>query len=201
MARLTTKGQATRERIVAGAAELMYARGVERTSTQDVEKAAGVSSSQIYHYFEDKQSLVRAVIGYQADRIIAVQRSLLEHGSGMAALDAWRDGVVALQVRFGVEGGCPLGQLASELADSDQTARLDLVAGFRRWEAALGDVLGAMHASGELASGAEPGLLALALLTALQGGLLMSKARRDTVALEAALDTVLDRIRQLTVAT
>ena len=49
---ITRKGQATRDRIVAAAAALMYQQGVAGTSTEDLQAAAGVSASQIYHYFE-----------------------------------------------------------------------------------------------------------------------------------------------------
>lgn len=31
------------------------------TSTEDVRKAAGISGSQLYHYFDSKQALIRAV--------------------------------------------------------------------------------------------------------------------------------------------
>ncbi|MFC4032322.1 hypothetical protein ACFO3J_12610 [Streptomyces polygonati] len=56
-------------------------------------------------------------------------------------------------------------------------------------------LMGGMRARGELREDADAGFLALALLTALQGGLLMTQARRDTVALEAVLDAMIDRIR------
>ena len=68
--RLTAKGERTRGRIVAAAARLMHEGGVAETTIEDVKAAAGVSSSQLYHYFADKEALVQAVIGYQADTIV-----------------------------------------------------------------------------------------------------------------------------------
>ena len=53
-----------------------------------------------------------------------------------------------------------------------------------------------MHDRGELRS--DPDELALALLAALQGGLLLTQLRRDPEPLRAALDTVIDRIETLT---
>jgi TetR/AcrR family transcriptional repressor of nem operon len=199
VAKLTAKGQETRERIIAAAADLMQAQGVAGTSTQEVEAAAGVSSSQIYHYFADKDQLVRAVIAYQTDRILSVHEPLLTAGGGMRALEAWRDTVIELQVTYGFAAGCPLGSLAGELTISDPAARADLAYGFRRWETAIRAVLQTMHARGELLPEADPDRLAVALLTALQGGLMLSQVRSDSVALEAVLDTVLERIRQSTV--
>ena len=69
--RLTVKGERTRTRIVEAAARLVYERGVAGTTLDDVKAAAGVSGSQMYHYFPDKDELVQAVISYQADVIAA----------------------------------------------------------------------------------------------------------------------------------
>jgi len=56
---LTHKGQRTRQRIIGAAAELIFERGVAQTTIEDVRAAADVSSSQLYHYFDDKPALVR----------------------------------------------------------------------------------------------------------------------------------------------
>jgi AcrR family transcriptional regulator len=45
--RLTPKGPATRDRIVAVAAQLMFEHGVGSTSLADVQEAAGVDASQV----------------------------------------------------------------------------------------------------------------------------------------------------------
>lgn len=195
--RLTRKGQATRARIVAAAAALMHERGVAGTSTEDVQAAAGVSPSQIYHYFGDKRSLVRAVVAHQTEAVLGIQEPLLARLDSFAGLRAWRDFVVELQARFGYRGGCPIGSLGSELAESDPEARADVAAGFTRWACPIRDGLAAIQARGELRADADPARLALALLTALQGGLLLTQVNRDTVAMEAALDTVLEHIESL----
>jgi AcrR family transcriptional regulator len=197
-ARLTRKGIATRGRIVEAAARLTFERGVAGTSTEDVQAAAGVSTSQIYHYFGDKRMLVRAVIAYQTEAVLGVQQPLLSRLDSLDALRAWRDFVVELQRKHGCAGGCPIGSLGSELADSDPEARAEVAAGFARWEHAIRDGLRAMHSRGELRADVDADVLALATLAALQGGLLLTQIRRDTRALEAALDTVVDHIASLT---
>ena len=67
---LTRKGQATRDRIVDAAARLIAVHGVAGTGMDDVRAAAEVSGSQIYHYFDSKQALVRAVITRRADAAV-----------------------------------------------------------------------------------------------------------------------------------
>jgi AcrR family transcriptional regulator len=195
--RLTPKGRATRQRIVAAAAGLMYERGVAGTSTEEVQAAAGVSASQLYHYFADKRSLVRAVIARLTEAVLDSQQPHLSRLDSLEALRAWRDALVDLQRERGCMGGCPIGSLATELSDLDETARTDLRAGFARWEEAIREGLHAMHDRGELRRGADPDRLALATLAALQGGLLLTQLRRDTAPLEAALDAMIDRIASL----
>src|SRR6185437_16791702 len=71
--RLTRKGKATRARIVAAAAQLIYEQGVGAATLEEVRAAARVSGSQIYHYFSDKQALLLAVIEYQTDAVLGLQ--------------------------------------------------------------------------------------------------------------------------------
>ena len=198
MQRLTRKGQATRDRIVEAAAGLMFRQGVAGTTTEQVQAAAGVSASQIFHYFADKRALVRAVIAYQTEAVLSAQQPLLGRLDSMEALRAWADLFVSIEEQLKYEGGCPLGSLGGELAETDAAARQDVERGFARWEGAIRDGLRAMYARGDLRRSADPDALALALLTALEGGLLMTKIRRDPAPLRTVLDVVLAHIESLT---
>jgi AcrR family transcriptional regulator len=195
---LTPKGRATRERIVAAAADLMFEQGVAGTSLQDVQQAARVGGSQMYHYFGDKASLVRAVIALQGEALQRRQQPWLSRIDSLAGIRAWRDYQVSVMRRRECRGGCQLGSLASELSDLDPAARLDLAAAFGRWISAFRGGLRAMQDRGELRADADVDQLACALLAAAEGGLLLAKTLRDVAPLEAALDTVIDRIASLT---
>ncbi|MEV6641349.1 TetR/AcrR family transcriptional regulator [Amycolatopsis sp. NPDC051371] len=191
----TRKGRATRDRIVAAAADLMYRHGVAGTSTPAVRDAAGVSSSQIYHYFADKDDLTRAVITFQSEAILAHQAPLLARLDSIGALRSWRDVVVDAARRQNGAGGCPLGSLSSELSDEHQWARDALADGFTAWSEAIRAGLAAMIESGALRPETDATALSLALLAAVQGGLVLAQAQHTTDALEAALDTVIAHIR------
>ena len=193
----TRKGQATRDRIVAAAAGLMFHAGVAGTSVDDVQNAAEVSASQLYHYFGDKQTLVRAVIDYQTQAVLGAQQPLLQRLDSLDALRAWRDLLVGMQRSAGCEGGCPIGTMAGELAETCAECRSDLAAGFSQWEAAIRDGLRSMHQRGDLRRSVDPDRLASATLAAVQGGLLLTQVHRSTAPLEAALDEMLDHISSL----
>ena len=194
--RLTSKGQQTRQRIVAAAAQLMYDNGVTEATLEEVRVAAGVSGSQIYHYFTDKQALLLEVIEYQTEAVLDLQRIRFTELDTMAGLRRWRDTLVEYQRRLQCRGGCPIGSLGSEVAENNPQARLAVASGFLRWEAAIRAGLRAMHARGDL--DANPDDLALATPAALQGGLLLTQVQRTIKPLEVALDTMLDHIQSHT---
>jgi AcrR family transcriptional regulator len=194
--RLTAKGRATRDRIVQTAAGLIFAQGVVGTSIDDVRKAAGVSGSQMTHYFRDKRSLVRAVIAWQAGTVIGLhEQPALGRLDSFEALDLWAELNIARQRELNCEGGCSFGSLAGELAMSDAETRADLAEGFGRWETLFRRGLTAMRDRGDLRPDADPDELAAALLASLQGGMLLTKTTRDIRLLEAALKTALDHVK------
>ena len=186
--RLTPKGARTRARIVEEAADLIHERGVAGTTLEDVKVAAEVSGSQLYHYFPDKNELVQAVIGYQADTIVSRQRHALGSEDGV---EAWRKMVIAGAKHSQAKGGCPLGSLGGQLAESDPEARALIAAGFDRWSAAISEGLRSLHADGKLAPGIDPDDLATTLLATLQGGLLLAQVQQSSRPFETAVDTLL----------
>ncbi len=185
----------TRARIVDAAAELIFQQGVARTTIEEVREAAHVSSSQLYHYFEDKPALVRAVIELQADRAIGTQEQF--DLSSLEGLREWRDFVVDHARGKEGRGGCPIGSLGPQLAETEPEARAVVAASFKRWEASITAGFQRMHALGRIAPEADPRQLALATLAALEGGLLLAQIQRDPEPLAAALDAMLKLIATL----
>jgi TetR/AcrR family transcriptional repressor of nem operon len=186
--RLTPKGERTRARIVEKAAALIHERGVAGTTLEDVKVAAEVSGSQLYHYFPDKDELVQAVIDYQADAIVNRNRRALSTTDGV---ETWRNMVITAAKLTEAKGGCPLGSLGGQLAESDPEARALIAAGFDQWAAAIADGLRSLHADGKLPPGIDPDDLAVTLLATLEGALLLAQVHRDTRPIETAVNTLL----------
>ncbi len=186
--KLTPKGARTRARIVEVAAALIHERGVAAATLEDIKVAAEVSGSQMYHYFPDKHDLVQAVIDYQADAIVKRNAQALGRANGV---EAWRKMVLAAARRTQARGGCQLGSLGGQLAESDAEARALIAAGFSQWAAAISDGLKPLHAEGRLPSGIDPDDLATTLLATLQGGLLIAQVQRDIRPFETAINTLL----------
>jgi TetR/AcrR family transcriptional regulator, transcriptional repressor for nem operon len=188
----TARGRLARDRIVAAASELISERGVAETSIDDVLARAGASKGQLYHYFEDRAALLRAVVLHNADGVLSFAGGRFD---SWASIRSSFDSMVELQIDRRAFGGCPIGALVGQLAEIDEQARLALAASFDRWEARLRDGLRAMQLHGKLDPGADAGKLATATLAAIQGGLVLTQTRRDPGQLATALDAAYANLR------
>jgi AcrR family transcriptional regulator len=195
----TSRGVATRQRILDAACDLMFERGAAAVTIDEILAATGTSKSQLYHYFTDRSDLIRAVVARQGERVLDQQRLALGGVDGWEALGCWRDFVVGVVEGLGGRGGCPVGSLADELAEVDEQARTEAASVFERWQGLLADTLRAMVAAGQFQPDADLDRLALATLASLQGGLLLAKTTRTTVPVETALDAAIAHLRAFAV--
>ena len=193
--RLTARGIATRTRILQAAVDLMYVKGVAATTLDDVRAASGTSKSQLYHHFADKTALVQDVIAEQASQLLERQQQQLRRLNSIRGLERWRDALVQRNALRNGAYGCPLGSLASELADQDEAARAAIAMHFRSWEALLAAGLERMRETGVLRAEADPDKLATGMMAALQGGYLLAQTARDSTKLKIALDMALDHVK------
>ena len=191
----TERGRQTRRRIVAAAADVVSKKGALGASLDEVGARAAASRSQLYHYFDDKNDLLRAVAEATTDTVLDGQRALFAGPGSWAGLQRWADALVELQQQCGGRGGCPIANLLGQLGERDDDIRAVLATGFDRWEAQIRACLAAMVTAGELQPGTDVGWLAASTLASLQGGLLLAQARRDPQPLRRALDGALALIQ------
>jgi TetR/AcrR family transcriptional repressor of nem operon len=194
--RFTRKGQATRARIIDAAARLMFQRGVANTSIEDVRNTAGVGGSQISHYFRDKRDLIREVIGARRNDVVAFHtQPRLAALDSIDALQAWADACVDDIDTVYRLGGCVYGSLAGELIEADDDVREDLARGYDQWLGLFQTGLTAMRQRGELRPEADPRHLATSLVTAHQGGAMLTHAIGDPQPLRVAVTAAVDYVR------
>jgi AcrR family transcriptional regulator len=70
------RGQATRDRIVAAARDVLVAQGHGGTSTRAVADEAGVNLSQVHYHFGSRQGLLLAVLERENEGMLERQRAL-----------------------------------------------------------------------------------------------------------------------------
>jgi len=190
----TGRGRASRERIVERAADLFAERGIAGTSVDEVLAAAKAGKGQFYHYFESRDDLVAAAVGYRCAQVVDGLADALGDVSSLAGLEQALAGFIAGFEQAGLPG-CPIGTLAAEVAGRNEAARLRAAAGFDAWERLLADALERMRQRGELRADAQPAVLATGLLASIEGGMVLSQARQDVAYLRIAADTGLAQVR------
>jgi TetR/AcrR family transcriptional regulator, transcriptional repressor for nem operon len=201
-ARLTRKGLETRKRIVDVTAELMFEHGVAGTSIDQVRSAAGVSGSQISHYFRDKRDLTRQVIdARRKDVVVFHTQSQFGAIDSIEALQAWADTCVANIDTVYRRGGCVYGSLAGELLEADDDVHHDLATGYEQWIALFRAGLTAMRRRGELRPDADPRHLAVSLVAAHQGGAMLTYATGSSEPLRSTVNAAVDYVRSFALAT
>ena len=169
--RLTAKGRATRDRIVQAAAQLIVTEGLSASNMDNVRRAASVSGSQLAHYFADKAALLRAVIRRQIGVVLDFHRQPTLHGLGsFDDFERWIDLNMRYLRRIGYLGTPTYHALAGQLAKSDDATREELAAGYRQWIDLLERAIAQMRNDGLLVRDADPRQLALVIITAHQGG-------------------------------
>ena len=192
---LTARGAATRDRIVHAAADLMYVKGVNATTLDDIREATGTSKSQLYRHFPDKETLVRAVIALRGRQVIERETDRLGRFNSFSGLVRWRNALVAANALQNGAYGCALGSMANELADHDEQARAMLADLFRNWEELIAAGLRRMQAKGTLKPNADAGQLAISLMAAVQGGYLLANTAHDVKPMETSIDLALEHLK------
>ncbi|MFF4260305.1 TetR/AcrR family transcriptional regulator [Streptomyces sp. NPDC001663] len=188
--RLTAKGQATRRRIVEGAAEEIRERGIAGTTLDDIRARTATSKSQIFHYFPGgKEELLLAVAAREAERVLEDQEPHLSDLGTWSAWQGWRDAVVARYERQGVN--CPLGMLITELGRATPAAQALTSQLIGQWQAALRTGIRRLQDNGEVDRQLDADRTAAALVAAVQGGVTILMSTGGLTHLEAALDTTL----------
>jgi AcrR family transcriptional regulator len=194
--RFTRKGLATRARIVDVAARLMFERGVANTSIDQVRRTAGVGGSQISHYFHDKRDLTRHVVASRRNDVHAFHtQPRLNALDSLDALQGWADVCVSEIDAVYRVGGCIYGSLAGELIEADDQIHDDLSAGYDEWIELFAAGLTAMRRRGDLRPDANPRHLAVSLVTAHQGGAMITYVTGDPEPLRVAVNAAVDYVR------
>lgn len=184
----TAQGRQTRGRIVAVAMTLFREHGVAAVTLEDVEKSAGVGRSQIYHYFEGRDDLIRAVVDVTVDTVLSGGAGYLSGLDSLAGIERWFAALEAACLAGGGAGGCPIGSLVGQLVERDAVTRAVLVDAFARWETPLTVGLAQLRSEGVLRSDLAVEEFADFVMAAIQGGLLLAQVRRDPAQLRHALD-------------
>ncbi len=196
----STKGHATKARILEAAINLIYERGANGTSVDDVLKASGTGKSQFYHYFLNKDQLLLEVLRAQREKYPGKNLADFNFAS-VEGISTWLGSVRKDFLAGNYQHGCPIGNIAGELGLASEEVKSAVAATIGAWEAALARGLKAQKLRGYLKPNAEPSEIALFIISVIEGALLLSKTSNSPRYIDAAVSQINQYMKLHTVST
>jgi len=172
-----TKGEQTRQKIVAAAAPIFNQKGYEGSSLTELMAATGLQKGGIYRHFASKEELAAEAFDYTWN--LAWQARMLdvdEKASGIEKLKQLIANFVERKPAVG--GGCPILNTAVDADDGNPVLRERVAKALRAWMLRLESILKEAAKSGETRAGVDPKTVATLIVAALEGGLMISRIER-----------------------
>lgn len=182
-----------REKVLNIAQRLLREQGYHSTGIQEILAESRVSRSNLYYHFASKRELAEAVIERWRGGLVEVLNSI------SSCKSSYRHQVERfVQVFIDIQESdafavCPFGRMAMELGDSEPELRCIINQVFDEFRDALIDLIVMGRERGEFNSDTDPRVLANALLVAIEGGIVLSRAQGNADAMITTCRLILDR--------
>ncbi len=184
-----SRGERTRQHIIAQAAALFNQQGVAGSSVADIMEVTGLQKGGIYRHFGSKEELALAAYDYAVD--VLEQRFL----AGMAGT---RDPLARLRgllsvfrqhiTRPPLPGGCPVMNTAIEADDTNAVLRDRAQRTMEQWRGTVADLLRQAVAAGRLRARVDPEEAATAMVGSLEGAVMLTRLTADPQHMRRAAD-------------
>jgi TetR/AcrR family transcriptional regulator, lmrAB and yxaGH operons repressor len=169
------KAPDSKEKTLAAAARLFSQRGYHGTALQDILVAGGAPRGSLYFHFPNgKEEIGLATVALGAEAV----RAFIAQAAGAATMEAFLTalarGMGANLEASGFNEGCPIATTALETAAQSDALGAATRAAFQSWEA---EIARGLRRFGMTAADAGPA--ATAILSLLEGALLLARTYRS----------------------
>jgi len=187
----------TRERLLSVAMRLFWEKGYNSTSVADILRESDTNSGSLYHYFPTKKDLLVGVLeryrdGIEPMLLLPVWEGIEDPLERVFALLA---GYRRLLLDSDFRLGCPIGNVALEIAKPEPEVRERLVQNFEAWTGAVERCM--VEAGDRIPGDVDRRALAAFALTAMEGGVMLARAYQDIGPFDAAVDRFRDYMARL----
>ena len=195
----TTKGEKTRRRIIGHATLIIYEKGYAKTTIDDVIAAAGITKGSFYFHFSSKEELGYAVIENASDYILQSIRNSLDRSNltPYGRIEAMMRELQGIVEAADCSRGCIMGNLALETSHSNPGFREKIAQAFRSWSGLIAAELEEMKSAGELPPDFDCAGYADFAISALEGGIMISKVTLDPAPMRNSVAIILEQFSEL----
>ncbi len=163
--------QDTRGKILFAAYKEIHVNGFQAASLNDILAHTGVTKGALYHHFPNKTELGYAVAEEViADRIVhSFIQPLTEAEDPIQALIAMIEESGKAFTLTDIQLGCPLGNLAQEMAPIDEGFRQRLNQIYELWHGAIESAVIKAQQSGKIIEQVDPRQVAMMVVATMEG--------------------------------
>jgi TetR/AcrR family transcriptional repressor of nem operon len=180
-----SKGEQTRQRIIALAAPIFNQRGYEGCSIQQIMAATGLEKGGIYRHFESKEELAAEAFDYAWNWATSKRRIHMD--SIEDPIDRIKQHIANFVNRSGLPGGCPLLNTAVDSDNGNPVLRDRVRKALRNWKTMLGEQVQEAMETGAAREDIDACSVANHIIGSLEGAMLISRIERNDVALQQAM--------------
>ncbi|MCM3745198.1 TetR/AcrR family transcriptional regulator [Sporosarcina luteola] len=181
-----------KQEILSIAREVIYSKGYQATSISDILLAANIGKGQFYHYFSSKYDLGLAVVEdlvqeWDQQLIIGIFQSTIKP---VAKLNKMLDRILTFHTEIPNKSGCPIGNLAIEMSEHDETFRVKIQYIIEQWIGSVEATLDEMVEQGQLDAAIDTKKSAQAMIAMIEGGVLLMKSHQNIHFLINVIDVI-----------
>jgi TetR/AcrR family transcriptional repressor of nem operon len=181
-----------KQEIISIARNIIHTKGYQATSVSDILNASNIGKGQFYHYFSSKYDLGLAVVEdliheWDGQLINGILKSEEEPKSKLNKMLDW---ATTFHAEMEKKRGCPIGNLAIEMSEHDETFRVKIQQFFDRWFLGIEVVLDEMIKQNRLDPAIDIKKSAQTIVAMIEGGVLLMKNQQDTKLLQNVFDVI-----------
>jgi TetR/AcrR family transcriptional repressor of nem operon len=180
------KGEETRQKIIAAAAPLFNKQGYAGCVIKDIMAATGLEKGGIYRHFESKEEIAAEAFDYAWLVAFAARRQGLEDIPDH--VDRLKQHIARFVTRPSIPGGCPLLNTGVDSDNGNPILRERVRNALRGWQKMLRSIILEGIAAGTIRDDVDAEKVSRLIISALEGGMLVSRIEKNDEALKDALE-------------
>jgi AcrR family transcriptional regulator len=193
-----SKGQETKQRIIAQAAEYLNQRGYFSTAVSEIMEVTGMQKGGIYNHFESKEDLALQAFDYAFELVSQ------HFAEALKGKDNAIDRLVAIVNYFRgysenvpMSGGCPIMNCAIEGDDAHPALRDRAKKAMDQMRGTFIRIIAKGISRGEIRPDINPDATTTLLVSTLEGAVMLSNLYKDPVHLHRVMDYLTVQIESL----
>ncbi len=187
---MATKGEQTREKILAEARQIFKRKGIRATTINDLLEAAGITKGNLYFHFSDKEAIGLEVLKREQRLFYDFLDQAFSGKSAAAGLDNFFCKALEKHRQQGFVGGCLFGNTALETSDTAPLFAALVQEVFAEWINVFAEKIAAAQTARQIRTDLPAGELAELAVVTIEGGIMLSRLQKSADPLKRSLETL-----------